>query len=950
MSFSGSYTTPVKTPDVKQKKRLSCETWWNYSPVNTTEFGVQNIIKFQIPTTDVIFDLSRAFITLDYCLPFAPVSAAADENNVPIAITPDEQYKDLPCIDNLNEGDNINNFSSPAILNAGTIFSTTEMYMDGNLIWHNDYTQAQCRLWQMNKNDQWLDSQPQTFLRTSKETQDGNMYIDELHPLVFNHLTLGDENILPSNINSYATAVSKGQRYEIRQLKIPLSMIFPQFEVMNGWPSFLIKQILYLQLTVSDVKKYLVALTHKTDAKGGFNVCNINAASYRQINTNCTTNKPIFRFNKTLWTSPDPHGGGGRVDTGTCTNIEFDLEKLLLRNVRLYLPAHIPEFKERSEYEALVNNGLTYGFKYYNILSNSADFRAGQVDNTRSLTFNSSVNNIEAINVLFMQDDTEVVYDKPSIEAIQCNLGNSWMLAASGTHIDNILRRDVNFLTDLCKGWGQQDKPYMQSISHDTIDDINLNYNYCAANIDRLARNRLDVNAVGVFVHGSYTMYFDVSPGDELGVSSAAYSRLINLRWANGQTPVTNFTNDPRSQYSVGKIYLCQQTFNTIMITPSGVFIKNPFAEEFNAKTTLMTYANLNYDESGLRTHGFSAPHGFAAPHGIGSFLSKAFNIGKNIFQKGKAIYETIQPVISTGRNVYKNIKDILADKRPIGETKFKVKAMNALGPEGYRLYQGKIDKYALKSYGRKQRLKNMKKEWFAKQGADRAVYKEHHGFGKYIPGSHMKRFRNESSGVITPGWRGRLNKRPMRLHPYGRFATSIPVGRGSMDFKHGLAAPYHGFWNRIKRFASRIYHHFVPEKWQKHIEPFKKPVEDLSKNLYDAASKRVKEGLDRKLGPKMTRRLERTFHDADYIFRKNGWDRDVNKFLKEKTGIEFGKSYHKAIAGLVDPESLKQFPHMKKINKFYSKHYGNKFAKKALRLERKMWKMGGKRMNDGQY
>lgn len=949
MSFSGSYTTPVKTPDVKQQKRLSCETWWNYSPVNTTEFGVQNIIKFQIPTTDVIFDLSRAFITLDYCLPFAPVSAAANVNGAAIVLNNTDTYNDPPSINNLDAaGNTLNDLSTPAILNAGTIFSTTEMYMDGNLIWHNDYTQAQCRLWQMNKNDQWLDSQPQTFLRTSRPKQDGNMYVDEFQPLIFNHLTLGNENILPSNINSYATAVSKGQRYEIRQLKIPLAMIFPQFEVMNGWPSFLIKQILYLQLTVSDVKRYLVALTHSATAVGGFNVCNINAADFGNINTNCTTNKPVFRYHGSLWTRHP--AGAAAADVGPYTNIEFDLEKLLLRNIRLYLPAHIPEFKERAEYESLVNNGLTYGFKYYNILSNSADFRAGQVDNTRSLTFNSSVNNLEAINLLFMQDDTEVVYDKPSIEAIQCNLGNSWMLAASGTHIDNILLRNVNFLTDLCKGWGQQDKPYMQSISHDTIDDINIDRHLANIAINRLARTPANLLTKGVFINGSYTMYFDVSPGDELGVSSASYSRLINLRWANCPTPIDGFTDNVRCQYQVGKIYLCQQTFNTIMITPSGVFIKNPFAEEFNAKTTLMTYANLNYDESGLRTHGFSAPHGFASPHGIGSFFKKAFNVGKNLFTKGKEIYETIQPVITTGRSVYKNVKNLLADKRSYGETKFKVKAMNAMGPEGYRLYQNKINKYALKSYGKKERLKNMKKEWFAKQGADRAVYKEHHGFGKYIPGSHMKRFRNESSGVITPGWRGRLNKRPMRLHPYGRFITSIPVGRGSMDFKHGLAAPYHGLWDGIKRLARRVYNHVVPEKWRKHVEPFKKPVEDLTKSLYDKATGKLKEGIDRKLGPQMSSRLQKTFDSAKKVFKDNGWENDAKKFISKKTGISFGKSYHKAIAGMIDPETLKQFPHMKKINKFYNKHYGNKYAKAALRLERKMWKMGGKRMNDGQY
>ena len=184
MSIKQESDFNVKEPkSADDLKRLSCETLWDQKPVNTTQFSTDNIIKFQIPTTDAVFDFSRSFITLDYLIPVSikqlvKVTGRTVDylddfteagfqgfNTDYVANSAKINYNAMLTM----EGNNNNVFHDVlGILNAASIFSISEMYMDGNLIWHNDYTQAQSRLWQLNKNDQWLDSQPQSFFQPSK--------------------------------------------------------------------------------------------------------------------------------------------------------------------------------------------------------------------------------------------------------------------------------------------------------------------------------------------------------------------------------------------------------------------------------------------------------------------------------------------------------------------------------------------------------------------------------------------------------------------------------------------------------------------------------------------------------------------------------------------------------------------------------------------------------------
>lgn len=954
------YTTNIKDPSRLPEKRVSCETLWDQKPVNTTEFSTDNIIKFQIPTTDALFDFSRAFITLDYLMPVSISQIVAQNvkdkslsgidistikgnfnyNTLRFAASPDTDVKDYNIF-----------HDALCILNAGSIFSLSEMYMDGNLIWHNDYCQTQSRLWQLNKNDQWLDSQPQSYFRPSKvKTYDYSTQ-------GFNQLLFGDVQVNKEDkVNmSLGDDDLKQSFYIRRQLKIPLVELFPQFEVCNGWPSFLINQILYLQLTVSQASRYLVSVLsaasdeYLSPNQGPFNV---NLLNYRTGQQYTEPSNSVLNNSSNGGNFVYPLGYDNKTDkvnfyfTGsniTITNIpaddaaynpigtilSFDIKNLLLRNVRLYTPVHVPEFKEREEFQYLVGGALTYGFKYHSVLNSNVDLTYGKDNNTRAMSFNSAVNNIEAVTVLTMRDGTEVVYDKPGISAIQCNLGNNWLLAASGTHVRGLYDLDSDILTDLIKGWGQADKKHMGTISEDVFNsyDMNLNYLQCKISDDYYpidangmirdydAKNKkftdtFNADDLGTRPNiGAYIQYYDTSPGDELGVAAGQYARLINMRWNNEV-----FSNIPvsRVNYKDGKMYICQQTYSTLVITPTSVYIDNPFADDFEPEKIIQTYRNVNFSESGLRTHG------------IGSMVMGGLKAAPGL--------------VGAFTDLSNKIVDLKEKRKGIRNDDFHRQALAELGPVGYRKYHNEIDYYGTQSkHTSKKALKKMEKEWNAHNG--NPFYKKSHG--KYIPGTFMKRYKLMSFKTPRIGWRGKLNHRPVRLMPFGR--GGVDARCGDIDAKHGLCQPYHGLADTISGGVTKALKHIVPGSLQEKVDPLLKYAEPYVK--------KGGEYVERKLGEKVPGLIEKgkkVYKIAKKIQKRTGFFTKVKNWFKSKFHRRKHGRYRASLFAHGIPVSyLMKAPHMKRTINNFGPYYLKKTHGQIARLERKMIKMGNKRMLD---
>ncbi len=1014
MSFSGSFTTPTKK--FKQTKRLACETWWNYSPVNTTEFGVENIVKFQIPTTDAIFDMSRAFITLDYMMPVQLIGlipqtpfnkdraeyVRAEFIKVKDTATTDYTFKDGDIVLTQSSGYNTATTASAdfkpiqimdfgGFTNAATIFSLAEMYMDGNLLSHDDYCQTQARLWQENKNQSWIEGQKQTFF--SPCASNNNDLQSDTYSTIFNTMTLNKNNILPANINSNTGVQAK--YYVKKQLKIPLVMLFPQFEVLNGWPSFLVKQILYLQLTVSDVTKYFCSFYSPKLEGGDFNVLDIGTRnSNPEVNeylesifpTSLSNGRnPWFVFKNSDVFTKSPIGSRVVKDLV----FEFDIDNLQLENVTLYLPAHTPEFKERQEYQALVNRGLAYGFKSFNILSNTFNLNVDNVtgSNTQAQSYNSSVNNLEAINMLTMRDGTEVVYDKPSISALQCNLGNSWMQAASGTHVENLYTMDSDLYGDLLKGWGQLDKPYYNTISKAMEKSFKFNDGALYGESDGgtayvLAPTTLwgitigsndpsdNVDVTSDYFRpnfGSYTTYFDVSPGDEMGVSSAQYSKLINIRFNTTRPNIPTGIKLPddetsRCNYPNAKIYMCQLTFSTLVITPTSVFITNPFAEEVDIRSVIQESKNLNMQANGYRNHGMTTTHGcgLTATHGW------------------------VDLVTGFIPSIVKGIKKLDARCKQKRLKKFQQRAFNALGADGYKHYQKEIDHWGqyIKPISRR-KLKVWSKEWKKQNQSGGKDNDDGGGKGggniwdrlrdkinKYIPGTYVKKFRVLSTPRITAGWRGGVNARPIRLQPFARQAA-VPSLAGSMTNKHGLMPPYHGILNNLWHSLKPMIKPHIPQQVTdvlKPLKPYAKPILDQLKPHLEPKFQQFDNNVTHHVD-QITKRPRHLFHWLGRALgkKKHGLG---NKYIKKAMFNRYYKPanpykmavYNRRNArlhGLVGKSSCnglaKYFggvtpPHTKKVCEFYREYYGNKHGKNVLRLQKALARGGAQRMYEGMY
>ena len=77
--------------------------------------------------------------------------------------------------------------------------------------------------------------------------------------------------------------------------------------------------------------------------------------------------------------------------------------------------------------------------------------------------------------------------------------------------------------------------------------------------------------------------------------------------------------------------------------------------------------------------------------------------------------------------------------------------------------------------------------------------------------------------------------------------------------------------------------------------------------------------------------------------------DKYVNRAINQRFASHGRRAYKKWAARTLS-HGFFMGPHMRRMHKFYAKHYGRKANNRALKLERLMWAGGNKRVNDGQF
>ena len=557
------------------------ETWNYYYPINSTVYSPSNIIRLRIPKAMFVADFSRAYLTMRINLPYSAELSVSPSETKRLFAKPESVTN---FTTNISSGTIRNGI--PAILNTATLFDIIDLSINGQTLYHDDFAQTSSKINGMNKSDEWLEANQESFINPMKK------YISDNNQLAFKSLDF------PANYTNNTKRISQ------KNIVIPLSLLFPCFEHVNDWPCFAVSDTLEFNLYVSRLYKYFVDLNwiEKGDNErvSHYAVRGIDAGEIIKYNY-------VDNYNNIQVQGP----------------VTFYPEEFSVDNVMLMMPVHTPSEIEYSKIQNIINSstGYMYTFKHWNVVNYLSRYYNQEGPNlTQQVNFNVTTNNIFGISMLALKPNTEVVFEKPYINSIQVNLG-PWELAANGTHLGDNYTEGGDLLQSVLNNFGQTNLEYYQTLSKQVLYDHSIRY-------DEIFDDKK------YHPTGSYITYWDASPYDELGVGGNEFSNLITYKYslspfgiAQSEWPVSN------TGLGNAKTYCCIQTLSGISITASGIETINP--NSMNLSTTfIQNLYNYSDDYSFLGAHGLN---GLIQPsHGlVGSivgFLPKIFTgIGKGI-------------------------------------------------------------------------------------------------------------------------------------------------------------------------------------------------------------------------------------------------------------------------------------------------------------------------------
>ena len=274
-------------------KRSSTESWSNYSPTTSQPTSIDTYITFQVPQTNVIFDMSRGVMHCDLMIPIKVTGENAEKLKGGEKLVVKEGEKIL------------------GLLDAGTLFDIVQIQIGGITVYHETFNQTQCRLRSLNTSDDWCLAQPQTYFNpvTTKITETNQLTCKKIQ--------------LPSSFSTNDII------YVTKHLSVPLPSIFPCFENMNVWPSFCVNDTLILTLSVSQLDKYMVLLKEEDPTSTGI---------YNSVYTITTGTDYSCKYSF-------PNDDTETMDDTPSLDVEisFDFKNAVIDKSTIHVPYHSPE-------------------------------------------------------------------------------------------------------------------------------------------------------------------------------------------------------------------------------------------------------------------------------------------------------------------------------------------------------------------------------------------------------------------------------------------------------------------------------------------------------------------------------------------------------------------------------------------------------------------------------
>ncbi len=421
---------------------------------------------------------------------------------------------------NVTTDDDTRNPFYVGVLNAATLFDRTYINNGGADMEPNEFAQPQARMWQMFRSPEYLEANPSSFINYRDVTKNEHFI---LYPL-----------------KEIGTA---GANYTF-SMRIPLPSLFPMFENCDNFSTTQLNDDITLSMTLSDLDKYIVIV--KTDEG---KIVNIKPLP--------STKTFEFAAGNTLTLSDD--------------------DNYKINKFRMVVPGHYPTDVERANFANLVGTGsVKYPFKDFDVVIRGARYTGGD----EHLSFPTNCANIYAILMAATHANSYVVYDKPYMCNMECNLAELHQLANGGVHTGYTYTGDMDMLRNLTNLAGTDAFKNLNRFDFSILHDY------------------LQKDESSDTIWGSYVQAYRVAAGNQLGFSADYFANLINFHYridagiAEGAAHPNNFAQ--------GHMLCCQLRQRFLVYKDGGIDIVCPFSEELDMRA-------ISAGDPKSQTHGLPA-------------------------------------------------------------------------------------------------------------------------------------------------------------------------------------------------------------------------------------------------------------------------------------------------------------------------------------------------------
>lgn len=538
----------------------------------TSRFDKHQMFELSIPRTNHVVRLNKAYLQVVMKLKMKKHNSNGDDDDYYIGMN-----------------------------NAACIFDQVQIKNNGKTIYSNTYSQISSRLWQMSKSKEYLDSMPYCFIN-------------------YNDISK-NEGFIYKNVNDLKTDDFTDVEFRMR---IPLAAVFECFDNCDNFSTTQLSDDIVLSLQLSEPYKYLTIVEADDDEV-------IRVEKFY-------SEEQLFGFDDHVdKRKPDINNSISFLEDGHYIEIKTDSESYYIDSFKMNVPCHYPTDDEKEAFSQLIHGGsVSFPYKSWEIDKYSVCFSEKKNSLEQTITnkniianFSSNAPNIYGIMILFISDDNRVVYDKPYISSIECNLNEIVKLANNRVHTDSTYTGDNDMYKDFCNNFGAD---YFKNLSR---FDSAITHDYGVKDIT-------DRN-----LFGSYCQWYQIAAGNQMGFSGDYFANLINYKCQSEYISATETPNN-RSNGSIVCVTLCQKM---LLFRNSGLSIVAPFSEEMNMKKVIR-----NENQT----------------HGLGLISAIA------------------QPVTSAGKGLIRMIKDKVDERRANKNTTY---AYTKLGKDKYMSHQDIIEK-----------------------------------------------------------------------------------------------------------------------------------------------------------------------------------------------------------------------------------------------------------------